>query len=172
MIPRLHIPGSLRHLARPAVLRHLPHAAWVGAGVVAGVLVLLMFGPTPYSVGGSARASAEWALPGPPLSDAGSTLAERRGGLPPLWASQPAPEPQQGEPTEPPPPPPPELVAVFQSSSGTEAVFVGPDGRRMRSAAGGSLPGGFTVETIDATAVTLRASSGETLRKRLLDQEP
>lgn len=134
---------------------------------VAGAIAFLLLGATPGRKTATAGVAPEWALvaPVPPDVLAASQALQAS----PLWASQPV-APVASLAAEPPPPPPAVALGVFRQGSRLEALFLMPDGRRVRGAPGETLPNGDVVVEVAPTRVRWRTADGKDHDVRLFDQ--
>lgn len=140
-----------------ALLRH-PLLRAAAVATLAGALAFLAFGHTPGRVPAETGDATAWALPSLPAD------AEAAPWPSPVWASQPAAAPAAETLA-----PQPRLLGTVRAGGRRLAVFVLPDGTRVRAAVGERLPDGAEVTAVEPTRAAWRDSEGRPHDARLLD---
>lgn len=140
-----------------AALRH-PLLRAAAAALLAGALGFFAIGDTPNRVPATLGDAVAWALPALPAAAPAAPWAS------PVWASQPASfAPADAI------KPPPRLIGTVLAGGRLFAVFVMPDGARVRAALGERLPDGAEVTAIAPTRAAWRDADGRQHDARLLD---
>jgi hypothetical protein len=132
----------------------------VGAGAVLGT-GLWALAPLTDPAGLSAPTEGIGLDAAPPAPDAPVALDLTAFGAP-LWLAPPPPPPKPA-PKPPAPPPPPlrlQLVGIVVEAGGAKAVLYDPDTDVLHIVAAGAAVGTCAVETVTASAVTLRDGAG------------
>ena len=150
-----------RLLDRAPALARVRRVRQAGAAALVGALAFAVVGDSPASSQVEESASTAWNLstiPAPDLSSATARLAAS-----PLWASQPAVVPAAAAES-----PPPRLIGTIPDGrGGRQALFLDPDGGRLRGAVGEPIPGLGRLLRVEATRVRWRDDDGDELEAML-----
>ncbi len=143
---------------RPLLRRCAPWLLPLGMGSA----LFALFGVGPARLERASADSPVWTLSLPPARDTARATADAVWAGRHPWGGRPAAEAAAAA------PPPPVPVAIVSTASGHEVVFVVPGAGETRTRAGGALPDGGRVESVDALSVVWIDGQGQRQEQRLL----
>jgi hypothetical protein len=133
----------------------------LGAGLLAGVIANLLFGPAPSTMDEIAPVREAWSPPAMRLPDLAA--ADRQ------WRAL-APRGAPPKPVEPPPPPPPDPpvpVGIVGTGKARQAIFLIDGGEDFRGGVGERLPDGGRILAISAIMVDWVDGNGQRHSRRM-----